>query len=141
MNKLKVSQKYFMLISDLCKPIIPNHISITKYFNYLPTETNELLEKEAEPMDESNDDPTICGEESIEHGELLETPRKEIDCFLCDEHFNSISNLDEHLYSKHPIDRDKHAAYWKWQSNEVPKTAGKNWNNLQHYSILTRRLL
>ena len=99
---------------------------IRKYFNYLHAETKELLEKEPEPEDESNDDPTTCGEEGIELDELVDQPRKEIDCFLCDQHFNSISNLDEHLYTKHQIDREKLVAYLKWQSNEIPKTAGKN---------------
>ena len=98
----------------------------TKYFNCLPAETKELLEKEPERVDESNDDPAICGEEGIELGELVDHPKREIECFHCDEHFNSISNLDEHLYTKHQIDREKHAAYLKWQSNEIPKTAGKN---------------
>lgn len=106
-----------------------NHIWILKYFNYLHAETKELLEKEHEPVDESNNDPTICGEEGIELGELADQPKREIDCFLCDEHFNSISNLDEHLLSKHQMDREKHAAYWKLQSNEIPKTTGKNWIN------------
>ena len=77
-------------------------------------------------MDESNKDLAVCTEEWIELDVMVDQPKREIDCFLCDEHFNSISNLDEHLLAKHQMDREKHAAYLNWQSNEIPKTAGKN---------------
>ena len=122
----KVNQFYCVFEVEVIQTFFPNHIPIRKFFNYLLTETKELLEKEPERVDESNDDPTICGEEEIELAELVGQPKIEIECFHCDEHFNSISNLDEHLYTKHQIDREKHAAYLKWQSNKIPKTEGKN---------------
>ena len=70
-------------------------------------------------MDESNDDPTICGEEGIGLGEM-------VNCILCDKRFNSILNLNEHLITKHQLDREKITAYMKWSSNEISKTKGKN---------------
>ena len=90
-----------------------------KYFNYLATETKELLKKEPEPMDKSNDYLNICGEEGIELCEM-------VDCVLCDERFTSILNLNEHLITKHQMDREKLTAYLKWYSNEICKTKGKN---------------
>ena len=76
-------------------------------------------------MDESNNDLAIRSKEGIELHNMVGQPKRAIDCFLCEEHFNSISNLDEHLLAKHQMDREKHAAYWKWQSNEISETQGK----------------
>ena len=84
------------------------------------------MEKEPEPMDESNNDLATRAEEGIELDEVVDQPKPDIDCFLCEERFNSISNLHEHLLEEHQADRDKYAAFLKWQSNEISKTQGKN---------------
>ena len=77
-------------------------------------------------MDNSNDDFTICCEDGIELGEIVDQTKREIDCFFCEEHFNSFSDLDAHLLAKHQMGLEKLSAYLKWQSNEVSKTKGKN---------------
>ena len=77
-------------------------------------------------MDEFNNDLTIPSEAVIELDEMVDQPKTEIDCFLCEECFDSISILDEHLSTKHQMDKEKLSAYWKWQSNEISKMKGKN---------------
>ena len=77
-------------------------------------------------MDEFNNDLATPSEDGIELHEMVDQPNREIDCFLCEERFNSISILDEHLSTRHQMDKEKLSAYWKWQSNETSKTKGKN---------------
>ena len=76
-------------------------------------------------MDEFNNDLSIPSEDKIELDEMVDQPKREIDCFLCEKCFNSISTLDDHLSTKHQMDKEKLSAYWKWQSNEIQKTNGK----------------
>ena len=85
--------------------------------------------KEHEPIDEYNKDLPVRTEEGIELDVMVDQPKREIDCFLCEERFNSAVDLDEHLLTKHQMlkmDREKLSAYWKWQSNEISKMKGKN---------------
>ena len=77
-------------------------------------------------MDEFNNDLTIPSEAEIELDEMVDQPKTKIDCFLCEECFDSISILDKHLSTKHQMDKEKLSAYWKWQSNEISKMKGKN---------------
>ena len=71
--------------------------------------------KEPESIDESNNGLVIRSEEMIELETMVDPAKIKIDCFLCDEYFNSRSTLDEHLLVEHQMDREKHAAYLKWQ--------------------------
>ena len=77
-------------------------------------------------MDDSENGLAIHSEEGIELEQIVDQPRRGIECLFCEERFNSVSNLDEHLITKHQMDREKHATYLKWQSNEISKTQGKN---------------
>ena len=82
--------------------------------------------KEPESVDESNNDRAIPSEEGIELDEMVDQPKREIECVNCEERFDSIVNLDEHLITKHRMDREKLSTYLKWHSNEISKTQGKN---------------
>ena len=77
-------------------------------------------------MDEFNNDLSIPSEDEIELDEMVDQPKREIDCFLCEKCFNSISILDEHLSTKHQMDKEKLSAYWKLQSNDISEMKGKN---------------
>ena len=76
-------------------------------------------------MDESNNDLTVCLEERIELGEMVDQSNREINCLLCEERFNSIVRLDVHLTIRHHIHRQKLLAYLELHSNEKPEKKGK----------------
>ena len=64
--------------------------------------------------------------DGLEHVEMEDIIEVQMKCFLCDNRFGSIMEMEDHLSEKHQIDREAVRAFNKWYSNKTDTKEGKN---------------
>ena len=65
-------------------------------------------------------------EDGLEHVEMQDLIEEQKKCFLCDDRFGSITEMEDHLSEEHQIDREAVRAFNKWYSNKTDAMEGKN---------------
>ena len=86
----------------------------------------ELLKAELDKTEENPNETLAHAEDGMEHVQaldLIETPMR---CFLCDNGFGSIMEIEHHLSEEHKINREALQAFVKCSSNNTAAKEGKN---------------
>ena len=64
-------------------------------------------------------------EEGMELNEIVEDSNEKIQCFLCEERFNTTFDMDEHLVIVHQLNRANLSIYFKRSINNKGINQGK----------------
>ena len=68
--------------------------------------------------------PVIRQEEAIELVEIKGDVKEVVECLICNECFDTISLLENHMSSTHQIDREKLIAYKKFLTSKTTTEEG-----------------
>ena len=84
------------------------------------------MKPEPEKIIDSVNEAVVHVEDGTEHVEMQDLIEEQKKCFLCDDRFGSITEMEDHLSEEHQIDREAHQAFVKWSSNKTDTNEGKN---------------
>ena len=88
-------------------------------------ETEKMLKAEPEEIPDSLNETVAHVEDGIELGETQDFMAEQMKCLLCDDHFRSSMEMEDHLSEEHQIDREACRAFAAWILNKTTAREGK----------------